>query len=477
VNHRCLIVWTLLLALVVGAYYYSGSRERSDAKAKDEQARLVTAIIEPLNVTSLDLRGLEVPQAIHIERRDDQQRWVLTAPVGCEAYNLAVNRVIGSLLEARVSQRIAPKGPMADFGLDPPRLAVTLTDRRGVKAEVLVGDLSPSKEHLYAALPGSGEVLLLSASLRGEVARTLFDLRSKAALDFVAGELKRVELKDQRQTLVLEKAETSVGARWSLVGHGEASERAVDDLLHQIHGLQAMAILDDGINLTRIGLERPARSLTLTMKDGSSIGLVVGGPLPAIQGTYTRRLEGGPVMVLKSEALAHIQRQPRDLLERRVLIFERDQVQGLSIARGDQTQVYEKKEGRWRRTQPSGGGESFGEAISLFLWDLADLKLERLLASHEAEGLDNPAAVIKLTLVAFAGNDSPVQKRILVVGQAQPGREMVAAKVEGDSRIFGISSNFISMIPFETEQAPAPEGPGGAKEHGPAPGSGRAGRH
>lgn len=463
-NPRRLIVWALLLALAIGAYYYSGSRQQQDAKAKDEQARLVTALAEPLNVASIDLRGTEVPKPIRVERRDDQQRWVLTAPLDYEADGLAVGRVIGALLEARVTQRIAPKGPLADFGLEPPRLAVTLTDRQGVQAEVLVGDLSPSKEHLYAALPGSGEVLLLPAALRGEVARTLFDLRGKTVLDFVVSQVRRVELKDPQQTLVLERAEAPAGsgAGWTLAGHGEAAEKAVDDLLYQIHGLQATAILDDGLNLERMGLERPGRSITLTMADGSSLGLAVGGSLSTTPETYVRRLAGGPVLVLKNESLTRLQRQPRDLIQRRVLIFERDQAVALGIAREGETQLYEKKDGRWRRTQPPGGGENAGENASLFLWDLADLKWERLLGPTEAQGLDKPAAVITLTLAAAEG-ESSAQKRTLTLGQPVAGQELLAARAEGDPRVFGISPSFIGVIPSGAEQAPPVEAPGGAK--------------
>jgi hypothetical protein len=472
VNPRRLIIWALLLALAAGAYYYSGSRQASDAKAKDEQARLVTALADPLSVASLDLSGSEVPKAIHLEHRDGQQLWALTAPVQGEADSLAVGRVIGALMEARVSQRITPKGPLADFGLEPPRLAVSLTDRQGVKAEVLVGDLSPSKESLYAALPGSTEVLLLPAALRGEVARTLFDLRGKTALDFVVSQVRRVELKDGEQTLVLERAATEAGApagaeaRWILAGpkdSQEASTKAVDDLLYQIHGLQATAILDEGLNLARMGLEHPGQSVTLTMEGGASLGLAVGGPVAGSQETYVRRLEGGPVLVLKNDSLARIKRQPKDLMQRRVLLFERDQAQALSIEREGQPQLYEKKDGRWQRLQPPGGGEEAGETAGLFLWDLADLKWESLLTPQAAQGLDKPAAVITLTMAAPAGADSSAQKQTLTVGQARPGQELVAARLEGDARIFGISPSFLGMIPSGAEPAAPVEGPAGAK--------------
>jgi hypothetical protein len=466
VNPRRLIIWALLLALAVGAYYYSGSREKSDAKAKDEQARLLTAPAEPLSVASLEITGTEVPQAIRVERRDDQQRWVLTRPVEYEADSLAVGRVIGALLEARVGQRIAPKGPLADFGLEPPRLSVTLIDRQGVKAEVLVGDISPSKESLYVALPGTTEVLLLPAALRGEVARTLFDLRNKAVLDFAVGQVKRVEIKDGSQSLALERQKTQAQTRWTLEsqdGQGEASPKAVDDLLYQLHGLQATGILDDGINLARMGLETPSRVVTLTLEDGSTLGLAVGGPLATTQETYARRLNGGPALVLKNDSLTRIRRQPKDLLERRVLNFERDQAVGLSLARDGQSQVYVKQDGRWQRTQPPGGDENAGEAGSLFLWDLADLKWERLLAPEAAQGLDNPAAVITLTVAAPAGAEGSARKLSLVLAPPQPGQELLAAKVEGDTRVFGISPSFLDVIPSGTEQILPAVPPGGAK--------------
>ncbi len=465
---RVLIIWVALLALAAGGYFYSQRRQASVEKVKDQESRLVTALADPLNVQTLEFNGTEAPKPMRVERRDAEHRWVLTTPVDYEADGMAVGRVIGSLLDARIKERVQPKGPLADFGLEPPRMAITLTDRQGAKSEVLLGDLSPSKEYLYAALPGAEEVLLLPASVRSEAVRTLFDLRSKSVLDYVVTDVKRVDFAAGDSSLTLTRQSAGADPKWTLPGQGEASSKAVDDLLYQIHGLQAVSILDEGINPARMGLDKPSQTITLTREDGSTLGLAVGGLTPGGEERYLRRLAGGPVLVVKNESLNRLKRQPKDLLERRVLIFERDQVSELTVQREGNELVFQKKDGVWRRSTPP-GDEKNGEAGSLFLWDLQDLKWESILPPAEAKGLDKPSAVIILTLAAPAKTQGSAQTKTFKLTLGQPPDKaagaagLMAAKVEGDSRIFGIIPSFAKNIPALDEKPVPPASPGGAK--------------
>ena len=112
----------------------------------------------------------------------------------------------------------------------------------------------------------------------------------------------------------------------------------------------------------------------------------MGGKVAGREERYVRRLGGGPVMVLKQAALDRLWAADRfSLSQRRLLRFDRDAAVALSVTRGKEVLNYAKQGGVWVRTQPP-GDEKSGEAASLLVWDLGNLKWQKVPGHRRAAG-------------------------------------------------------------------------------------------
>ena len=456
------LIWLLFLALAAALYFLSEAVDRRSQEHEREANRLVS-LSDPLNVQSINLSGAEVPAAITIERREKEHRWEMTKPLAYPADGMQVGQLLSTVLESQSSSRISDPGELKQFGLEPPAFRLTLTDRKGGKAELLVGSLSPTQEFAYAAKPGAKEVWLVPPLVRGALNRSLFELRDKVVFDFVVSRVKALEFDNGTRVINLTRTQGGAKPQWRFADGGEADPSAVEDLLFMVHGLMAVDFLDKGIDEAKMGLAQPSGKVIITMEAGGKKGLIIGGPVTGREERYVRRLAGGPVMVVKQSSLDRLKEMNRfKLSQRRVLNIERDDVVALGIQRGGVTLQYAKQGGQWTRTQPP-GDEKSGEAAGLLVWDLVNLKWQKLLASAGSAGLDKPSAVIKLTLKPPAtpeGKAATVEVKELVLGQVDKKSGLLGAQLKGDVRIFALNSELLGSLPaLPAQEKKAPTGP------------------
>ena len=444
---RKVLAWLFILAVAVGSYYFTYRQAEETAKSQKASSKAIS-LSDPLNIEALELSGDDYPQPVRIERREAEYKWQMIKPVDWTADSVRVGRLLDTLLGAHWQRRLEKQENLAEFGLEPPRVRVKLWDKKGGTAELLVGDESPSGEFFYASPPDSkGEVWLLPGKERLQISLTLFDLRYKAALDFVVANVAEIKLeRDAKEVFRLGRQGKGDKAKWSFAGGEPASAEDVRDWLFQIHGIRAMDFVDTGIDQKAMGLTKPSRRLTLTMSDQSRVGLVVGDKAKTGAESYMRRLAGGPVLIVKDKGLSVLDKSVKDLAYRKVWQIEREQVVALDIQGPDgKTRSYIKDEGQWR--QPDAPGkEKTDTAAAFLLWDLKDLKYEDILASDGDYGLKPPQWKI---VVKERIKDKPdqVRQHILRIGKIIDKKGLLPVQVEGDPRIFGIKPDLLKSIP------------------------------
>ncbi|MFH1033441.1 MAG: DUF4340 domain-containing protein [Pseudomonadota bacterium] len=445
-SSRRLMAWAMILVVAGGAWLLSNHLDQRDQEEQAKASRL-WELDDLTSVQALEFKGRDYPEPLRVERAGQGQQWRVSKPLACPADSLAVGRVLNSLAAAQVSQRLDDPGPWSDFGLAPPLLELVLTDRQGGSRTLLVGSISPSQESVYLARPGQPEVLLAPVELRASLAKRLLDLRDKVVLDFPLAQVRRVELQEGTSHLILERNQAGGPAGWTLAGQGPADPEEVDNLLLQAHGLLAQGFVDQDFKPAKLGLEPPRGRLALTLADGGQQGLIWGQEVPGKNQTYVRRTEGGPLMLVQDESLKRLERQPRDLLDRRLFTLERSAVDQLKIARQGRERLFARQEGQWRQVQPPGGDPAIGEKAGLFIWDLLDLRWEKALPADDY-GLDSPDC----TLALAAGQDAG---QVLAVGRPDPVSGLLPVRLAGQKVVYGIKSDFMDKIPQEPG-APAP---------------------
>jgi hypothetical protein len=456
---RSVLAWLFVLAVAAGVYLWSSHQAQERQEARRAETK-VLELADPLAVQALELSGEDYPRGpVRIERRPQEHSWQMVAPVQWTADSVLVGKLLGAALELQAGEVLEAPARPEEFGLRPPRARLQLSGKGGESAALLLGDTSPTGKFAYAAPPALDRLWLVPVRARQNIALGLYELRDKSALEFVVANVAGVEVELEGRSLSLVREQGGAEPVWRFGDGGEASPEAVEDLLFQLHGLRVTEFVDRGIKPAEMGLEPPRGRIELALEGGGAKGLVVGGPAATGGERYLRRLAGGSVMVVKEASLQRLEIGRHALAERRVWKLARRQVVALSVQRDGQTLAYAKEQGRWKRTQPP-GGEKEGMPGSLLVWELAQLKYEKLLPPEGDYGLDEPAITLELTLAAQEKTQGQVQVKTLYLGQPLEKQGLVPARVAGDSRVYGLDAALLDNIPRAGEPSP---GDGAAK--------------
>ena len=457
-----LLVWVFILAAAAAAYYLSEMAADKSEQALKESKKVVR-LDEPLKVMRVEFSGSDYAEPIRLERRPKEHRWVITSPLDYPADSLAVGAVIDRMFAIRSQAALEKPGPLSEYGLEKPGLRLGLMDPQGFKSELLVGNTTPDGSQVYAKVPQSDSVLLLAAGEKGQLARTLFQLRDKAVLDFIINDVTGIELASRGEKLALIRKKGGAQSRWEFTDGVEASSDEVESLLSRFHGLRALGFVDKGMNPAKMGLEPAKGALSLTLTDrgkAGSAGLLLGGPAENGRGLYLRRASGGPVIKVEKGAEELWATTRFDLTERRMFRLDRSDIESLDIKRNGTRLAFAKTGSDWKRIEPKGDGKA-GMAGSMFTWELADLKWRKILTGAE-NLLANPRAVISFSVrdaPPGGGKTDAKKKYVLTIGQKDPDTGLLAVKSEGGDRVYGIKADFWDKMPVypEAEKAPGPK--------------------
>lgn len=454
------LVYVLILALAGAGVWYSLYEEEKTQEAT-EIANKVVALDNPLKAKLIELSGTWYQEPIRIKRLAQEHRWQITSPVNYPAQAVAISVLLNTVIDARLKKRIKEPYKLKDFGLEPPLVKIAITDQKDKQHVLLVGSSTPDNRHLYVTSPEAKEIWLLEAKMRGQLASNLLNYRDKAVLDFVALDVTQVKLGKWPQDLAVKRIKGGEKPLWELTDGTKASAGDVEDLLYQIHGLQTIALLDKGIDLAKMGLDQPRAKVTLSLTKGRETGFIIGGPTGGNQESYVRRISGGPVMVVKDENLKLIQRKPFALVERRLFKFDRDDVTALTVKRGEKELRFAKVEGRWRQVHPQSSDPKAGQNLGLFLWELKELKWEKILSKEQKIPLENPWAVIMVSLTPQSKEAKAADSKralTLTVGEKDKDTGLLPVMVQGRPELFGVKTDFQKEIPQPRQDSPKSAG-------------------
>ncbi|MCX6360353.1 MAG: DUF4340 domain-containing protein [Armatimonadetes bacterium] len=257
------------------------------------------------DVTALAYRS--TGRSLSLARSGD--RWRLTEPIKAPADADAVKALLEELLEQPTEIVIERPTDLARYGLAPPNGEATLT-ARGNGITLRLGGPDPGKGSVYAREAATGRLLLLSNAAAASV-------RTKRALDLRS---KRMVEADVEQVAGL--AVTTPKLRWSARRAGDewryASPKAgmkadrftVDDILFDTvadaAGVAAEAPADAG----RFGLLRPEIRVEITLKNGKTGWLEVGGKAPGAARYARGSAGGGAVYTITAETFNRLSKDP-----------------------------------------------------------------------------------------------------------------------------------------------------------------------
>jgi hypothetical protein len=276
------------------------------------------------HITQLEFQS--AGEAIVITRTGPHQ-YRLEQPVSDAADGDAMANLLWDLKEIKAKDFIA-EAPvsLASYGLEPPRLRVTLSEKPAGEAQeakqhtVLFGGEASEPQGVYVQVATRPTVYLVDRSAAQRILEvTAFDLREKKILAFDTETVHKVHLQYPTAALTLQRR----GDTWQL---SEPTHRdiqqpwKVTNLLYELSTLEyARIVTEPTDNDARYGFDTPQVQITLWPESGTAIGpLVIGKAAkdPASSDAslvYARAGSGTRLYVIKADFLANLSKTLTDL--------------------------------------------------------------------------------------------------------------------------------------------------------------------
>jgi hypothetical protein len=253
-----------------------------------------------------------------------------------------------------------------------------------------------------------------------------------------------VELKRGGETVRLQRE----GDGWQVVEpvKAPASRTAVDEVLANVLTAKIDREIDpDPKALADFGLDTPAAEVSLTLKDGKTLGLLLGAKNPTGVWVYARERDKPAVFVLGESVLRDATKPVADLRDRTILAFDAKEVSGFEIVLPDDTLAVEGEPRAWRITRPV-ALRADNDTVREFLDRLTGQKVREFVAeapaTRAAYGLERP---VRVTI--HTGRDKDRVSRTLLLGKVDPAKRGVYAMRAGEASVLLLPEEVWNQVP------------------------------
>jgi hypothetical protein len=238
------------------------------------------------------------------------------------------------------------------------------------------------------------------------------------------------------------------GEGWALLEplKGRGNRGSIDEVVTTITTARMdREIVAAPASLAEFGLDKPAAEVTLTLKDGKQVGLVLGAKSPTGVWVYAREWNKPNVFVLGESVLRDATKPVADLRDRTLLAVDRKDVTALEIATPEGAMTVEAADGKWKLTRPV-ALPADTEAINALLEKLTAARIKEFVAeappSLQPYGLDRPARI-----AIHTGRDKERSLKALQLGRVDTGKKGVYAMRPGESSVLLLPEDVWTAVP------------------------------
>lgn len=179
--------------------------------------------------------------------------------------------------------------------------------------------------------------------------------------------------------------------------------------------LELIRTVDDNpTDIAQFGLENPPISVTFKGKNGVEGSLKLGDKNATMGEMYAQKNGEKTVFLVSSFQETNFNRSPFDLRDKKILRFERDQADGLTITRGSESVELSRAGSEWKVVKPTEARSDYSTVEGL-LTRLSTSNMSTLIESNASDlaayGLDKPS----MTIAVGAGS----AKAVIEVGKTE----------------------------------------------------------
>ncbi|MBZ5672915.1 MAG: DUF4340 domain-containing protein [Acidobacteriia bacterium] len=443
-----LLIAAVVLAGLVGLLYWSNRTEEAKATKGDPKAAPKILDLKETDIKQIEIRHRDGETTV--VKRDGSGKWTITAPQALAADQSAVGAVttaVATLSSDRVVDENASN--LSSYGLDPPRIGITLTMADGKTHVLRIGEDTPTDGGSYAMLDGDKRLFTIASFGKTSLDKQSKDLREKHLMVFDQDKLSRVELEVAgKPPIEFGRA----GTDWQILKPKpmRADGFQVDDLVRKLKDASMDTETDPKAAATAFASGQKTATAKITGAEGTLTFEVRKAKSGTTDDYYAKSsTQDGPYKVTK-EIGDGLNKSLDDFRNKKVFDFGFNDPNRIEIKDGAQSKVIEKSGENWT----SGGKTMDSISVQNLIDKLRDLASTKFVDS----GFTTP--VLELTV---ASNDG---KRTEKVQIAAAGANFLARR-ENDSSLYQLDANAVTGLreaAAGVQPAPPPETKDGKKK-------------
>lgn len=428
-----LIVLLCAILLGGGVYYFDYYRSlKEKEKPAEDSSKPAFSIPSGADINSLTLThpAMSGMPPIQFEKRNGS--WQILQPLQTEADARAVQNIVDGLTSARIAGT-EPGTPdrLKVYSLDPPAVVIDFQLANGSKHSVKLGTKDFTGVSVYSIVDGGKDVSLLPLSLLTNADLPLKELRDRAVLHIVAGNVSSFTLKNSSGELAAskEKAADNKAAPWkfSKPNAALADDQEVNALLGSIANAKMTEIAAESAdNLGQYSLANPAVTFSAVDDKGKISTLLVG---KKSGDEYFARDPSRPMVFrIDSNVFKKLSENFADLRDKKLAYFDPSGVNHVELRNANGIVLFTRKSGEeWTIDSPADQKGKSAAAWKIFT---------PLTTGRAEEVLDHPSPEILAKL-------------------AKPAIEVTLTKEDGQKIVVRLSSVSGEAVFARTNESPA----------------------
>jgi Domain of unknown function (DUF4340) len=353
--------------------------------------------------------------------------WRMAEPMAVAADAPAAESLLSSLEGLEVQDEAASSpAKLEDYGLATPRIQLTVV-ADGAKAplRLLLGEKLVDGSGVYAKLPDQPRVFTIASFVESALDKKPFDLRDRDFLKVKRDAVKTLDVVGPEGNYTLARDDKG---EWTFKAPlvTKAGRWAVDGLLGSIENLRMDSVAaEDAKDLKPFGLDKPTRTVTLGLVDGSTRTIEIGAA--TADKKYQVRQSGSAMVAVVPAALVDdLAKGMSNLRAKRLLDVATYDVESFDATLDGAKKTYAKstakdKDGvetsKWKRTAPEAK-------------DLETSKVEDAL--FKVSGVEASELIDAPKSDAEYGLDAPMFQIVIRMGSGK-GQSQLAVGKKGDA--------------------------------------------